>query len=1057
MAARCSRAARGCAAAGTCAFASDAFGAPCPSDDYTHHNASSARARRCGKAAFPLAQPSYSRATPVAPRFLQASRKQDMSRQTEGAEGRDTGWRRVTGPIRRHPWRTVLAIPLAVVVYTVALIPFTPSIGNIKKAKQEQPSVVLSADGKELAVFRRANRDWVKLSDISPNVKNALLATEDKRFYDHPGIDVVRTMKALVNTARGDREGGSTITQQLARNLYPEQIGRDPTITRKIKEAITALKIESVYSKDEILETYLNSVSFLYNAWGIEMAARTYFDKPAKDLNEVEAATLVGMLKGTAYYNPVMNPERALQRRNTVLAMMVKDGKLPEDRYERLKDQPLKLDFSRLPEFNGKAPYLAEALRRWLIDWADRHDYNIYADGLVVKTTIDSRLQDMATQAVERQTRGLQAVADVEWSRSGLVSLGSDTASYVAQHGHYAPFEYFWDSHPDVVRGWMRDSDEYHALRAQGHDDEAALKDLRGNAQFMAQLRKNKTMLEAGFLALEPQTGAIRAWVGGRDYEADKFDHVQQARRQPGSTFKPFVYGAAFEMGHSPDETLIDQPVNIQIDKNKYWRPGNFEGTPTGQPTTLRDALAKSMNTVTAQLMMEVGPSRVASLARAMGVRQSKLDEVPSLALGTSPVTLKEMVTSFGTIANGGNYIEPQLVTAVEDRQHNVLESFGSNPPQQALQSGADATLVDVMRGVIDYGTAAGLKQRFGLNGDLAGKTGTTQGYTDGWFILMHPNLVAGAWVGFNDNRVAMRSSYWGQGAHNALLLVGDFMQQSTKAGLVDPRATFAAPHTRGQDKPMLDRMGDWWATMFNSNPAGTPTETETAALPPVNLQPPQLEAPPSSVTATAPAPLPYPAPAVSPDAPVIADQQPQRVPTFPRPLDSGRPIDTIPGTQVYRAPDMAARDGGTDTAPPVNVVRTPPAASARAGGGSITAGSSSITAGGGSITAGSVPPTSAMGAPATTRTGDGTSSRIDGGTSRRDTGAPVVREDDGSGGGASAARAPRNVDSGGGGSAAGGGASSNATSSGSGNGSGSGTSDAGVGTATGSTGDSGQ
>ena len=693
---------------------------------------------------------------------------------------------RVSGAIRRHPFWTIAVVPLAIAAYVVALIPFTPSIGDIKKAKQEQPSVVLTADGKELAVFRRANRDWVKLSDISPKVTAALLATEDKRFYEHPGIDFVRTAKAAINTFRGDREGGSTITQQLARNLYPEQIGRAPTLTRKIKEAITALKIEAVYSKDEILETYLNSVSFLYNAWGIEMAARTYFDKPAKDLNELEAATLVGMLKGTAYYNPVMNPDRALERRNTVLALMVKDGKLSESRFEQLKGKPLKLDFSRLPDNEGPAPHLAEYLRRWLIDWADQHDYNIYADGLVVKTTIDSRLQNMADEAVARQMKQLQAVADVEWSRSSNPGRGSDPAAYVAARANAHPFDYFWNTHSELVTEWIRESPEYREARDDGRSEDAAIKQLRADHDFMAQLRRQKTTLETGFVAIEPGTGAVKAWVGSRDWDLDKFDHVQQAHRQAGSTFKPFVYGAAFEEGMQPWDTIMDTPTDIQIDRNKTWRPTDIEDA-TNQPMTLRDALAHSRNTVTAQLMMRVGPSRVASVARALGVRESKLDEVPSLALGTSPVTLKEMVTAFSSIANGGSYVEPQIVTAVEDRDHNVLESFAPATPQQGLQHEAASTLLDVMRSVVDYGTAASLRPRFGLTGDLAGKTGTTQDNKDGWFIAMHPQLVAGAWVGFNDNRVAMRSSYWGQGAHNALLLVGDFLQHSEKAGVIDP------------------------------------------------------------------------------------------------------------------------------------------------------------------------------------------------------------------------------------------------------------------------------
>ncbi|WP_222622918.1 penicillin-binding protein 1A [Ramlibacter cellulosilyticus] len=844
-----------------------------------------------------------------------------MKERIEGASaGIGDRLRRIGRWIRRHPVKTVAAVPLALAVYVAALYPFTPSIGDIRKSKQESPSVVLSADGKELAVFKRANRDWVKLEDISPKVTEALLATEDKRFYDHHGIDLVRTAKAVVNTLTGDVEGGSTITQQLARNLYPEEIGREQTVTRKIKEAITALKIEAIYSKDEILETYLNSVSFLYNAWGIEMAARTYFGKSAKELDELQAATLIGMLKGTAYYNPVINPDRAVQRRNTVLAMMVKEGKLPEARYEQLKAQPMKLDFERPEENTGPAPHLAEYLKRWLLEWADRHDYNIYADGLVVKTTIDSRLQAMANQAVERQTRALQAVADVEWSKSGLAGLGSDTAAYVAARSRVSPFEYFWNSNQGVVKSWIKESLEYKQARDQGLDEAAAIKQLQGNAEFMRDLRKQKTMLQAGFLAIEPGSGAIRAWVGSRDYNDDKFDHVQQAKRQPGSTFKPFVYGAAFEQGHQPNETLMDEPVAIQIDRKQVWRPGDVEGSPTNQPMTLREGLARSKNTITAQLMMQVGPSRVASLARAMGVRQSKLNEVPSLALGTSPVTLKEMVTSFATIANSGNYVEPVVVTAVEDRSGNVLESFGRGASEQALSTQAAQTLLDVLRGTVEYGTAAGLRPRFGLSGDLAGKTGTTQDNTDGWFILMHPQLVAGAWMGFNDNRVTMRSSYWGQGAHNALFVVGDMMQQAQKAGVIDTKATFAAPRLRDQEKPLMDRMGDWWNSVFNSAPSAADPQVATVPevkLPEISLEPPKLEPPPRTLDmAQTPA-----SPVVTPDAPVIASDS-QRVPSFPRPLEPTRPIETVPGTQVYRSPDPSTRL--PDPSAPADVVRAP-------------------------------------------------------------------------------------------------------------------------------------
>jgi penicillin-binding protein 1A len=303
-------------------------------------------------------------------------------------------------------------LPVLLLLYVLVLIPFTPSIADLRKAKMEDPSKVLSADGVVLAEFKRINRQWVPLDRISPSAVEALIATEDHRFYDHRGIDLRRTAKAALNTLRGRREGGSTITQQLARNMYPQEIGRSPTLTRKAKEAITALKIEAIYSKEEILETYLNTVPFLYNAFGIEMAARTYFDKSAGQLDVLESATLIGMLKGTSYYNPVLNPDRARERRNTVLAQMVKHGKLEPARAQQLAARPLRLDFERQTEPLGSAPHVAQQVRKWLIAWADREDYDIYADGLVVRTTLDSRLQKAANQAVARQMRQLQDIVD---------------------------------------------------------------------------------------------------------------------------------------------------------------------------------------------------------------------------------------------------------------------------------------------------------------------------------------------------------------------------------------------------------------------------------------------------------------------------------------------------------------------------------------------------------------------------------------------------------------------------------------------------------------------
>lgn len=684
--------------------------------------------------------------------------------------------------VQAHPWKAGLwgavAVPALLALYVLILVPFTPGIGDIRKAKTEQPAIVLSADGKELAAFRRANRDWVALSDISPSVTGALIATEDHRFYQHHGIDLKRTAAAVFHTAAGRQQGGSTITQQLARNLYPEDIGRAPTLTRKIKEAITALKIEAVYTKDEILETYLNTVPFLYNAQGIEMAARTYFDKSANKLDVLESATLIGMLKGTSYYNPVLNPERAKQRRNLVLAQMVKHNKLPEAKLKGLQAKAMKIDFERQDTDLGAAPHFTQQLRRWLVDWADKNGYSIYDDGLRVQTTIDSRLQEMANDAVERQADKLQKVADgAGGARAGISGNKAMLATFV------------------------RESAAFQEAHREGEDSAAALKRLMGDAKFMKALIDDKTRLQAGFLAVDPQNGQVRAWVGSRDFSVDQFDHVAQARRQPGSTFKPFVYGAAFEQGARPTDTFLDQAVEIRWGRNTVWRPTDA-GQPSGGEMSLRQGLAYSKNTITAQVMQQVGPSKVAQLAHAMGIRQSKLDEVPSLALGTSPVTLMEMVSAYGTIANGGSYIQPVLVTQIVDRNGKVLETFAPKAPEPAMSNASAQTLLDVMRGVIDQGTGTGIRSQFGIQADVAGKTGTTQNNTDGWFILMHPQVVGGAWMGFNDNRVTMRSNYWGQGAHNALFIVGDFFQQGLKRGVIRGDERFPAP--RLADQPEL-------------------------------------------------------------------------------------------------------------------------------------------------------------------------------------------------------------------------------------------------------------
>jgi penicillin-binding protein 1A len=454
------------------------------------------------------------------------------------------------------------------------------------------------------------------------------------------------------------------------------------------------------------------------------------------------------MLKGTSYYNPVLNPERARSRRNTVLAQMVKHGKLDAKRAEVLAARPLRLDFERQNEPIGIAPHVAQHLRKWLIGWADREDYDIHADGLVVRTTIDTRLQKAANAAVARQVRQLQDIAD----------------------------------------------------RSRRRGEERAL-------------------LQAGFLAVDPRSGDVKAWVGSADFAQEQFDHVNQARRQPGSTFKPFVYAAAFAQGMSPEDAFIDEPVSIRERGGGVWSPR--DGTPpTYQPMTLRDGLVHSRNSITAQVMQRVGPRAVADLARAMGVRDSKLEEVPSLALGTSPVTLRELVSAYGTLANNGRFVgEPQLITRIEDRHGRTLALFTRPPVTEAMPRARALQLVNVMRGVIDEGTGLAIRTRYGIQADVAGKTGTTQDNSDGWFVMMHPQLVAGAWVGFNDNRVTMGDS-WGQGARSALPIVGDFFVQALRVRAADPRVEFDIPRPRPQPPepardPMQEIVNDLLGRLF--------------------------------------------------------------------------------------------------------------------------------------------------------------------------------------------------------------------------------------------------
>jgi penicillin-binding protein 1A len=482
---------------------------------------------------------------------------------------------------------------------------------------------------------------------------------------------------------------------------------------------------------------------------------------------------------------------------------MLKHGVINQARFDALKKRPLRVHFARQAERAGTDTHFTAWVRKWLIDWADENDYNLQLDGLVVHTTLDFALQQAALHAVERQANALQAVADVEWSQPG-VSLSSSTGAYTAAHGAVNPFQYFWQSHGALADAFVRESPEYRKAVDAGEASPVVLKRLKADRNFITALHAAKSRLEAGFVALDPATGDVKAWVGSRDFQREQFDHVAKAERQPGSTFKPVVYGAALEKGLTPDRPYRDAVMSIKAGDGKMWRPTDMTGT-TGNQMTMRDGLVFSKNTITAQVMQDVGLPGIISLAKALGINQSKLQSVPSLALGTSPVTLLEMVNAYSTIAAQGDYRKPVFVTHITDRDGKEVARFSAAKAQRAMSQASAVTLIDMMRGVINRGTGTAIRNRFGIVADVAGKTGTTQNNADGWFILMHPNLVAGAWVGFNDNRVNMRSAYWGQGGHNAVLLVGEFFKAALDSGKLDGAAQFpGAPRNAPprQDEP---------------------------------------------------------------------------------------------------------------------------------------------------------------------------------------------------------------------------------------------------------------
>ena len=652
----------------------------------------------------------------------------------------------------------VTAAGLALAGYAWSLVPEMPDAYALARATQSQASIVLDVRGERLTQFEPDFREWVPLDSIPLHLVDALVATEDRAFYRHGGVDLRRTAGAVWATARGDRQGGSTVTQQLARNLFPDEIGSASTVERKTKEALAARAIERDHTKREILEAYLNTVPFLYNAYGVEMAARTYFGTHAPDLTVAQSAVLVAMLKGPDAYNPVRQPEAALGRRNLVLGLMASQGVLDPAEAARLQAEPLGVTLHPQPSTYSAAPHFTAAVRREVEAWARPRGYDVDRDGLVIYTTLDLSMQRQAEAAVAERAARLQPAADGQWRRPPRAAV-------------------------DAV---LQRTDAYAQARDAGQDESAALAAVRQDAALVDSAATAARRVEVSLVAVQPETGAVRVYVGSRDFAVDEYDHAGVARRQPGSTFKPFVFASALQRGYSPDDPVEGGAVTYDLGGGQTWSPVGGDS-----PGTLADALAFSKNTVTARLTNEVGPHRVALVARRMGVT-SPLDVVPSIGLGVSPVTLLEMVSAYATVAGDGLRHRPRVLERVETASGTVLDSFRDDG-SQALTRRDARQLLDMMRGVVDRGTGRDLRA-LGATGDLAGKTGTSQDYADGWFLAMRPGLAVGAWVGFNDQRVRWRSKETGEGSRTALPVVAAFLRR-VQDGL--PDVPFPPPPAR--------------------------------------------------------------------------------------------------------------------------------------------------------------------------------------------------------------------------------------------------------------------
>lgn len=650
-----------------------------------------------------------------------------------------------------------------------------PSKDALKAIQNHNASEVYSIDGKLLGKYYIENRTNIPYEAISPDILNALVATEDARFFEHKGVDMRAWLRVLLKTILLSDEsagGGSTLSQQLAKNLFPRKSYKILSIPiNKIKEMYIARRLEKVYSKDELLGLYLNTVPFGGNIYGVEVAAQQFFGHSATDVKTEEAAVLVGMLKANTYYNPVRHPERAKKRRDVVLRQMVKYKYLESSSCDSLQQLELKINYRQEGNNKGLATYFREHLRQELAKKVkeytnvDGSPYNLYTDGLKIYTTIHSRMQNYAEKAVTAHLKNLQKVFDKHWKNKK--PWGDDR----------------------VIDNEMKRSRRYKKLKEQGLTEAAIKKHFKQPIEMtifdwsgekkekispLDSIRYYFCLLNAGFLAMEPSSGEIRAWVGGINHQYFKYDHVK-SRRQVGSIFKPLVYAQALQSGFSPCDYFNNNLVTYTDYED--WKPQNADGK-YGGVYSMAGGLSKSVNSVAVDLIMQTGIDSVRQLAKNMGI-DSEIPKVPAIALGAVDASLYDMVEVYAAFANRGRKAKANYLRRIEDQQGEVIIDFTADKKtfaEQILDQDNADVMIKMMEAVVDSGTAKRLRYQFGLYGDIAGKTGTTQSHADGWFMGFTPHLVAGAWVGGDSPKIRFRSLRLGQGANTALPIWGRFM-----------------------------------------------------------------------------------------------------------------------------------------------------------------------------------------------------------------------------------------------------------------------------------------